>query len=180
MKKLIGLLLSGLVVGFGIEYFVTSGAYLVRQQDTTRSNRPPVVGKEMPELVLENLDSEAVDITALFGKPLIINFWATWCPPCKEEMPLLQDFSQTNQQSTTVIGINAMEFKTVVKEYVQANKITFTILLDSDGQVQEAYRILGLPTTYFVDKDGILRAQHIGILNIELLDKYGKMIGLQQ
>lgn len=180
MKKLIGLLLSGLVVGIGIVYFITSGVHFVGQQDATRLNRPPVVGEEIPELVLENLNGEAIDIAGLFGKPLIINFWATWCPPCKEEMPLLQDFSQANQESISVIGINAMELKTVVKEYVQANEITFTILLDNDGQGQETYRILGLPTTYFVDKDGILRAQHIGILNIELLDKYGNMIGLQQ
>jgi len=68
-------------------------------------------------------------------------------------MPLLQEFSRVNQESVAVIGINVMESNAVVKEYVQTNKISFTILLDSDGRVQEAYRILGLPTTYFVDEN---------------------------
>jgi len=177
MKKFIGLLIGGLAVGVVLGYFVAFGGKSA-QQDTTRLSEPPVVGKEMPALILADLEGKTIDTATLTGKPLIINFWATWCPPCKEEMPLLQEFSRVNQESVAVIGINVMESNAVVKEYVQTNKISFTILLDSDGRVQEAYRILGLPTTYFVDENKILRAQHIGVLDRELLDEYRKMIGL--
>ncbi|NPV76735.1 MAG: TlpA family protein disulfide reductase [Anaerolineae bacterium] len=177
MKKLIGLLIGGLAAGAVLGYIVAFGGKPA-QQNARRLSRPPVVGKEMPALMLEDLDGNAIDTTILTGEPLIINFWATWCPPCKAEMPLLQEFSRVNQESVVVIGINVMESNAVVKEYVQANKISFTILLDSDGRVYEAYQILGLPTTYFVDENGILRAQHIGVLDKELLNEYGKMIGL--
>ena len=179
MKKPGRLLIVGLVVGVTVGYVITFGNKS-SMRDIPRLDGPPTVGKEISNFSLVDLDGKKISLVDFSGKPIIINFWATWCPPCKNEIPLLQEFSKVYQESAAMIGINVMESNTVVKEFVKMNEITFPILLDSDGRIQETYRIIGLPTTYFVDENKILRAQHIGALDEILINGYGNMIGLSQ
>jgi len=111
---------------------------------------------------------------------LVINFWATWCKPCENEMPLLREIAQKSPNGLQVIGINVEEDVYIVNNFQQKIGINFPILLDSNGNVADQYLINGYPTTFFVDASGVLRAINIGELDDSLLVKYLTMIGGNQ
>lgn len=129
-------------------------------------------------LNLMNLDGETLALSDFQGTPLLINFWATWCPPCLEEMPLLQAYADRYQGDLAVLAINAGEDALVVRDFVAQQELTLTILLDPTGAAINQYRVYGFPTTLFFDADGDLRSTHIGELNDDLIDEYLLTIGI--
>ena len=114
------------------------------------------------DFTLKNLDGNDVSLHQFRGKHLLINFWATWCGPCKIEMPSLEQlYRQFKSEKFDMIGIsNDMFGKRVVKPYVLAKKITFPMLLDQRMTVSRQYGIVSLPTTILIDPQGII----IGVL----------------
>jgi thiol-disulfide isomerase/thioredoxin len=104
---------------------------------------------------------------------VLINFWTTWCPPCKEEMPALQEaYDRYQQRGFIVLGVNwtAVDDREQILPFVQELGLTFPILLDIDSVVSEdTYNLLGLPTTVFVDRNGIVTEVFIGALQLETL-----------
>ncbi|MCC6146492.1 MAG: TlpA family protein disulfide reductase [Anaerolineaceae bacterium] len=177
MKKLTGLLILGLVIGVAAG-FIAALSRNSPEKDIVDINESPGIGKKIPSIIMQELDGDEIDIASLIGKPLVINYWATWCPPCKLEMPLLQEFSMAHMGEVIVVGINAKESNATVSDFMRKNGIGLDMILDLNGNMQDAFRITGLPTTFFVDETGVLRAQHIGILDQKLLSQYGNMIGL--
>ncbi|MDQ7030680.1 MAG: redoxin domain-containing protein [Ardenticatenia bacterium] len=107
-----------------------------------------------PDFELPTLDGASVRLSELRGKPVIVNFWATWCPPCRAEMPALQRIAQRyEQQGLTVILVNQGESPGRVRDFLNSLGITLPTLLD-DGRAAQVYRVRGLPTTVFVRPDG--------------------------
>ena len=118
-----------------------------------------------PDFVLENMDEEKVSLKEFRGKVVLINFWATWCPPCRREMPSMERLYQKfNGDNFTVLAINQMEAEDLVFAFTGQLEIdlTFTILFDKDSSVSQAFNVKGLPTSYLIDKKGNIRYRAIG------------------
>jgi len=116
-----------------------------------------------PDFSLAKLDGEFVRLSDLKGHPVLINFWATWCPGCRDEMPLLQSVYEERQADGLVIlAVDIAEKPALVKKFMDDNKLTFTALLDLDNRVSATYGIRLLPTTVLVDKNGNIRDVRVG------------------
>jgi len=117
------------------------------------------VGFSAPTFSLTSLDDQVIDLVNFKGKPMILNFWASWCPPCKAEMPSFQEASlEFSDSDLQIIAINAtnQDSLTEVKQFIEMNKISFPIPLDLSGSVSSDYLIHSLPTTYFIDRNGVI------------------------
>ena len=168
------LLVSGLLIGGGIGLlvFLLSGQYTVQNRDL------PAVGTTISDFELQSLNGETVRLSDYLGQTVIVNFWATWCKPCEEEMPLLEQYYQENSGDLVILAVNYNESRAYVEPFVTDLSLTFPVLLDLDGGVVRQYYVRSFPTTYFIDGRGVLRAQHIGLLTPKLIDQYLSKAGL--
>jgi cytochrome c biogenesis protein CcmG/thiol:disulfide interchange protein DsbE len=134
--------------------------------DTTQGEIPaPQTGFLAPPFSAMDISGREVAFTSFSGEVLIINFWASWCPPCRAEMPVLQEIYQDyNSKGLTVLGINAafQDSSTKMNTFLDSYNVRFPIFLDSTGMVNRQYEIQSLPTTFFVGRDGIIRDMVIG------------------
>ncbi|MEX2161931.1 MAG: TlpA disulfide reductase family protein [Anaerolineales bacterium] len=136
----------------------------------------PEVGALAPDFKLQTIQGEAVSLGDLRGQIVLVNFWATWCGPCKLEMPAIQE--RYNDGGFAVLAIDFNEPLDQVQAFVVDLGLEFPILLDPGGAVQELYRIRGYPTTFFVDAHRIIRIVHIGEMSAGLLDDYLAQMGV--
>ncbi len=124
----------------------------------------------LPQLTLKSVDGKDISLASFKGHPMIINFWATWCVPCVEELPELDRFYRAKQDTgLKVITINLQEKKEVVKSFLSQNGYAVTALLDSDGKASEDFQVFGLPTTYFINAEQTILDNHMGRLTREIL-----------
>ena len=131
----------------------------------------PRVGNVAPDFALKGLDGNVVRLSDLRGKPVLINFWATWCPPCKEEMPTLQAaYQKYRDQGTVFLGVDLKEDAGTIQDFVQKNGYRWTFLLDPEARVSTAYQVSAIPTTYFIDGEGIVRDSHLGAISPATLE----------
>lgn len=109
------------------------------------------------------LDGSEVAINAAMDKKIyVINFWATWCPPCRAEMPELNEFAKKHEGEVTFYAVNLQEPKDAVDKFLKDNGYTMPVLLDLKGEAAEVYKVRAIPTTYVVDKDGTILLKKIG------------------
>lgn len=113
------------------------------------------IGEEAPNFTLKNLEGEEVSLSDYRGNIVLVNFWATWCKYCDIEMPDLQKLDSENED-LVVLAVNVMEDESTVEEYIEKGGYDFDLALDKEGDIAKTYLVSGLPTSYFVDKDGIL------------------------
>ncbi len=136
------------------------------QGSTTRGEIPaPQEGFLAPDFSLESFGGESFRLSDLRGKPVLINFWASWCPPCRSEMPAIQKvYDEFRDQGFVVLAVNSTHQDNLgdMITFTQIRKITFPILLDKDGSVGNLYEVRSLPTTFFVDAQGIIQAVVVG------------------
>ena len=129
------------------------------------SSPSPREGFLAPDFTLDTLDGNQITLSELRGQIVVINFWATWCPPCREEMPALEkSYEQYKDSGVVLLGVNLTDQDSVseVESFVQEFKLTYPILLDRDGSVSALYQLKGLPTTLFVNREGVIRAVVVG------------------
>lgn len=127
------------------------------------SNEGIQVGNVAPDFQLPNLDYETISLNELRGKPVVLNFWATWCLACIYEMPFLQEIHEEYSGSGLVLlAINAGESQSQVEKFLQSNNLSLPVLLDTRGIVNQQYHIQWLPTTLFIDEDGVIQERRIG------------------
>jgi len=120
-------------------------------------------GALAPDFLLGRLDGSELRLSDLRGQPVVLNFWATWCAPCRKEIPQFVDASERfRDQGLVVVGVNLQEGKSIVRPYADDFGMDFPIVIDVDGEVGDAYRLLGLPVTYFIDRGGIVRSVFTG------------------
>jgi cytochrome c biogenesis protein CcmG/thiol:disulfide interchange protein DsbE len=133
----------------------------------------PYAGALAPDFSLITLDNQTVRLSDLRGRPVLLNFWATWCPHCQGEMAAKEAIHQRYGDQVTVLGVNVAEPADLVASSVPQYGITYPILLDQDGDVgNRLYRVTGFPTTLFITSDGVVGARHVGPLTEAAMDQY--------
>jgi peroxiredoxin len=139
--------------------FYTVASSLLQERTTI-----PDVGDPVPSFSLETLAGEITSSSIFQGKPHIINFWGTFCPPCVEETPALQRLHQKyKQQGLIIVGINLGEKPVVrVEQFIQRFQLTYPILLDPELRVRDQFGVTSYPTTFFVESSGIIKEIKIG------------------
>ena len=135
------------------------------------------VGNLAPDFILGSLEGSDVQLSSFRGKKaVVVNFWATWCPPCREEMPAFEDIFVRNKDKLEILGVNLQESERAVSNFLDAIPVTYTLLLDPDESAKELYNIFTQPVTYFIDKDGIIVDKKFGPLTEqEITDRFGKL-----
>jgi len=179
-KDRILLLLGGLGLGLIIGGGILWSNQIFASASQAADQQPVIVGSPIPDIELPNLDGEVVRISGFKGKPLIINFWATWCAPCKLEMPLLQQTAQKFDGKLSIAAINFQESEKVVADFANKNQIELIILLDEKGEIAQKFRVHAFPITFFIDESGIVRAIHLGQLNKDLVEENLLLLGLKE
>ncbi|RME76465.1 MAG: TlpA family protein disulfide reductase [Chloroflexi bacterium] len=125
-----------------------------------------------PDFTLYSPDGQSVSLNDYAGKVILVNHWATWCPPCKAEMPALNAFYEDyKDRGFVVLAVNSQEDAATVKSFIQANGFTFPVVLDTRGQVGTIYRVRGLPTSFIIDRNGVIQYIHSGAITYEQLEK---------
>ena len=139
----------------------------------------PLVGGRAPDFEALDTGGNRLRLSELQGRVVVLNFWATWCEPCRAEMPLLQARARgLENQGLSVIGVNFDEAATVVRAFQNELELSFPLLLDPGGHINALYRVLAYPTTFFVDAAGVIRFQHLGVMDEGQLDSYLDRMGL--
>jgi cytochrome c biogenesis protein CcmG, thiol:disulfide interchange protein DsbE len=130
------------------------------------SGPPPRIGEPAPDFAVSDLDGSTYRLSDLKGKPVWLNFWASWCPPCRAETPDVEAvYEEKKSEGLVLLAVSLGEEARPVRSYVDAAGITFRVGLDTNTQIASRYRINGLPTHFFIDRDGIIRDMQVGGLN---------------
>lgn len=182
MKKNIGI---GIIL---VLVVIMLGTYIKKELDQSAAISEHALGKELelgveigleqnqlaPDFTLFNLQGEQLTLSDLRGKRVVLNFWATWCPPCEAEMPHMQKYydKYREQDNVEIVGVNvtyAKEKVERVEQFVRSYDITFPILLEPDESVARQYEILTIPSTYMIDTAGKIQKKIVGPLDLDTL-----------
>lgn len=182
MKKNIGILIVLVLV------ITMIGTYIKKELDADKQISKEALGKEValdgtvglekgniaPDFTLYNLDGKPITLSELKGKRVVLNFWATWCPPCEAEMPHMQEYYEKykKEDNVEIVGVNlTFERETVerVEQFLESYKITFPILLEPDATVASLYKIITIPSTFMIDTEGRIQKQIVGPLDLDTL-----------
>ena len=156
-----------LVIGLGL---LIAGALGVLALLTRPSLPGEPMARALPDVALLDASGAPVSLDELRGRPLVLNFWATWCPPCDEEMPALEALhQQQGSEGVQVVAVNLQETPSVVAAYLAGKGLTLPALLDSAGELAAHLDVTYLPTTFFVDEAGIIRSRVRRMLTLEEL-----------
>ena len=124
----------------------------------------PAIGHPAPDFALTGTNGQPFKLSDLRGAPVVLNFWATWCPPCRAELPELQAASERLAGQVAVIGVNQGEAPIDVRAFTQQLELTFLVPLDTQMDVSRLYLVRSLPTTFFIDRSGVIRHMQVGPL----------------
>jgi peroxiredoxin len=131
------------------------------------------LGQQAPDFTLDDLGDAPVRLSDLRGKPVVINFWATWCPPCRQEAPALQAaYERYRDQGVVLLGVDSREDAETVRTFASQNGLMYPLLLDREGDVSAEYQVLGIPTTVFLDAAGVVQTRHVGPLTEDQFTQY--------
>jgi len=125
------------------------------------------------DFTLKDLEGNEVKLSSLKGNKIFLNFWATWCPPCKAEMPDIEKlYQETKDSSLVILAINVDTDKKAAQDFIDANNYNFTVLWDENGEVSRLYQVTAIPTSYFIDTEGFLDAGTTGAISLEAMKEY--------
>lgn len=180
------LILIGLVigVGLGLWYLLSQDAAAISSgvvTDLESLEVAPRAGSRAPDFILTSLDGKEYRLSDLRGRPVLLNFWATWCGPCQVEMPDIQERYERHSPDLVVLAIDFDESAEIVAPFVSELGLTFPILLDPGGKVNaELYNVRGYPSSYFVDSDGVIRVVQIGLMTKGQIGSYLEEVGISE
>ena len=136
------------------------------QDGTTAGKIPaPQKGFLAPDFTLPDSSGTEITLSELRGRPVLLNIWASWCPACRAEMPAMQrTYQDYSDQGFTILAVNAADQDNMddAISFVEGNQLTFPILFDTDGRVSRLYQVRAMPTSFFIDSDGIIQEVVVG------------------
>jgi peroxiredoxin len=134
-------------------------------------------GNKAPDFELKTIDGETMRLSDLKGKVVFVNLWATWCPPCRAEMPeMVRYYNEHSSEKIEILAVNLTDSDSEkeVKQFADDYKLNFPVLLDPEGKVGNMYKTVSIPTTFIVDKKGVIHEKHIGPMSYEMMDEFVK------
>jgi len=135
-------------------------------------------GSPAPDFTLSTIDGGTVRLSDFQGKKVILNFWATWCPPCKAEMPHMQNFYEKNKDNgIEIVAVNLTNMdngKDEIEKFVKEYSLTFPIPLDETGDIGVQYQAFTIPTSYILDTNGVITKKIIGPMDEEMMSNLTK------
>lgn len=142
-----------------------------------KDNKEIKIGTQAPNFSLEQLNTKPLKLSDLKGKGVVLNFWGSWCEPCKAEFPELEkQYQRFQSEGIEVVGVNISETPLAIQQFVDQYHVSFPILMDRQSEITRLYQIGPIPTTFFIDKDGIVKEQVIGQMNESIImDKVKKI-----
>lgn len=161
MRKIIFLLIN--------VFFITS---ILFSQDDVKSSTLLNIGNNLPEFIITSLSGEKFSSKDFKGKVILINFWATWCSPCRAEFPLLQKdiYDEIKDRDFLVLVISRGEETDTVKKFIDKNKYTFPIYVDKEAKVYNLFANKYIPRNFVIGKDGIIKWASIGFVKEEFYE----------
>lgn len=172
-RSAIGILLF--VLALGAYVFINHGIGVNSETVASEKemNQLPglTIGVKAPDFELKTLDGKMVRLSDYKGQKVMLNFWATWCPPCKEEIPDMEKFYKSSGDKIQIFAVN-LDPTSDVAGFAKKMGATFPILLDEAEKVMDLYQVLTIPTTYFIDEDGIIRKKYVGAMTLKTMEMY--------
>ena len=129
----------------------------------------PKAGQLAPEFTLDFEDGRSLQFSDLRGRPVMVNFWATWCPPCRSEMPEIVRQAE-DSEDLIVLAVNVNENDSVVRDFAKQYAMTMPVVMDHDGHLAELYLVRGMPTSVFIDREGVIVSVQEGMLSAAQLE----------
>ncbi len=143
------------------------------------SGPAPRVGSQAPEITLKDLSGNQVTLSSFKGKPVMVNFWATWCPPCRQEIPVIEQmYGDTHASAVAsgtpyeILGVATQSDDSTIKAFTTEFDMKFTVLEDTASLTSSDYHVLPIPTSFFIDKDGIIRYIQTGPVDRPMMEKW--------
>lgn len=186
MKRTLGLLLVGVLIVILVVGIVQKN--VEERQATDRLNTGSVVdflptdeglakGERAPDFELTTLAGEAVRLSDYKGKKVILNFWATWCPPCRAEMPDMQKYydEQADGENVEILAVNLTTVDKgmdKINAFVEEFSLTFPIPMDTEGEIGDLYQAASIPTSYMIDTEGRVQQKIVGPMNEEMMEEF--------
>ena len=125
-----------------------------------------LVGKKAPEFEVRDLSGKSVSLSSFKGKPILLNFWATWCPYCREERPYLNSLhKEYKDKGLVIIAVSVDKSEETVRKFLKKMPLDFIILHDNDNAASQPYGVYSLPTSFTVDRNGIIKGKFLGVRN---------------
>jgi len=164
----IGIILIGIAA-----LFLMPKADAVASAEEEYSSVPMPVEYDAPELALENLAGEPESLTDYHGQVVLVNLWATWCPPCKAELPILQEYYEDHlAEGFVILGIDSQEKPETVETYITTTDVSYPIWIDEAGEAGKAFSSYSLPTSFVIDREGTVRLAWTGAISKSMLEKH--------
>ena len=194
MKKTLAFLGAGIFFGgllawillnpVGNEGFFTAGASIPTADPapsgSAQTSTIPRVGETAPDFELTTYDNRKIRLSELRGSPILVNFWATWCGPCRIEMPAIQSQFARFAPDLKVLAVNYDETPEQIESFARELDLEFDLLVDPGGKVsEEDYFVRAYPSSYFIDREGVIQVVHLGLMSDAQLDDYLKRIGVE-
>jgi thiol-disulfide isomerase/thioredoxin len=145
-------------------------AFSYLNNNDSEPDRPEVgveVGKSAPNFELTDLDGNSVELSDYRGEKIFLNFWASWCPPCRAEMPDVQKLHEENFDNFKIIAVNVGENRSTAAEFINENNLNFKVVLDNSQEISREYLVRGIPTSYFLDENGVIINKISGVISYQ-------------
>ncbi len=162
---------SVLIVGLAISALLV-GILFMGLGKNPNEIRSPLIGKPAPTFALKEVGTgRTVDLSAFRGKPVVLNFWATWCGPCWEEHPILVANARMLQPNVQFLGVVFQDSEEKILSFLQQRGSSYPTVVDDKGKTAIAYGVGGIPETYFLDADGVIVSKYNGPMTADVLQE---------
>jgi thiol-disulfide isomerase/thioredoxin len=137
--------------------------------DDSGTTLMPNIGDIAPDFAYTLPDGTTHKLSELRGKKVLVNFWATWCEPCRSEMPDLQQATHTYGDELVVLGVNKLEPEAVIPPFLQEVPVSFPLIVNTSGDISSRYAAKNIPTSFFINRDGTVGFRQIGVMTYDFI-----------